>query len=112
MPDPITFTTEAERMKAREQYVAIRRVIGGACAVNIGETFDAYFPPIAPPKMVPFEAWATVASQDGEVCVTGEREPGNWMGAYAIYKHRPEIASEVAHLRRIARVRVVEVDDE
>lgn len=96
MPKPITFTTEAERLKAREQYVAIRRVIGGACAVNIGETFDAYFPPIAPPKMVPFEAWVVVDKKSGkyDAGFFVNREPA------------------VADYLRAARVRVVEVDNE
>ena len=115
MPDPITFATEAERLAAREQFVTLVAevlpflVSGGAA--QLGRDFDRRFPPITPPKMVPFKAWAILESQHGEMCVSGVQEAGNWQGGCSIYKSRPEIAPEVAHIRRVARVRVEEIEE-
>lgn len=103
MTDPITFTTEAERLKAREQYVRICHAADIANeSMRIGDwyyesRFDTTFPPIAPPKMVPWEGWCEVSA------LTGER-----VANQEILDYKPTPIGAC----RIARVRVVEVDDE
>lgn len=98
MPDPITFATEAERLAAREQYVAIHSAIyGEKISSGAHVLFDQIFPPIAPcPKMVPHESLVIVDE------ATGRYESGLYTG------YTPEVEAG----QRIARVRVVEVDDE
>lgn len=93
---PIKFTTEAERLKAREQYVAIACTVNDARGREAEElAFDFAFPPIVPPKMVPFEAWLEVTEDGRKWGAVQMTKPGAWCMGH-----------------RIARVRVVEVDDE
>lgn len=98
MPDPITFTTETERLKAREQHLHLCRAIyPGFEAEVVARDFDRAFPPIAPPKMVPFEAWMVVEQCNGARATR-----------FGPYTTRPTPADGF----RVARVRVEEVDDE
>lgn len=99
---PITFTTEAERLRAREQYVRICHAADIANeSMRIGDwyyesLFDRAFPPIAPPKMVPFELNAQVDNE------------GRCIELGYVYKSTaidPKTTRET-------RVRVTEIDDE
>lgn len=96
MPKPITFSTEAERVKARKQYLAIDKVAWPSEQGRSAERFDAAFPPIAPPKMVP-EEWLTLINTEGH-------RVGD------LYDRTAPLTASSGY--RIARVRVVEVDDE
>lgn len=91
---PITFTTEAERLKARAQYLLIHDALRYSIESG-GQAFDRTFPPITPPKMVPFEAWLEVTEDGRKWGAVQMTKPGAWCMGH-----------------RIARVRVVEVDDE
>ena len=95
MADPITFTTEAERLKAREQYLIITDALRYS-VVSAGQAFDRTFPPIVPPKMVPFELIALVDNE------------GKCIELGYVYKSGA-IATNVT---RETRVRVTEIDDE
>lgn len=103
MPDPITFTTEAERLKAREQYVRTCHAADIANeSMRIGDwyyesRFDTTFPPIAPPKMVPEEWWVFIRPD-------GKRE-----GPFFDRTSKPTANPGAGY--RITRVRVVEVDE-
>lgn len=100
MSDPITFTTEAERLKAREQYVALSQMIDAARAgIRVVDSyyehlFDHAFPPIRPPKMEPQVRWVSVDSHG---------IPFGWL-----YQHPVNDGSCDA---RFIRVRITELDE-
>lgn len=109
MNSPLTFTTEAERLRAREQYVRICHAADIANeSMRIGDwyyesLFDRTFPPIAPPKMVPptdleEAAWGIISNVRD-----WSKESLEWQMAVARWRDQ--------YHERIARVRVVEVDD-
>lgn len=102
MPDPLTFPTEQARLKAREQFCHTANAIWSGDAQEMpnfyAEQFDSRFPPIAPPKMVPWEAWVLVDAD------------GQSRGHLRRMRHL--VAERCATGERVARVRVVEVDDE
>lgn len=98
MPDPITFATEAERLAAREQYVAIQCAVFGR--VNevrrvAGGDFDRVAPPVVPPKMVPFELWA-VFNDKGEWCgwQWSPEQPTVGHPGYHVYRVRVVVGDE------------------
>lgn len=99
MTDSITFATEADRLKAREQFAAMMQAVYPSPVSKEfakefdGSRFDRAFPPIKPPKMAPCTAWALV---DG----AGE--------CYAIRFTAPDTLPEP---HRIARVRVEEIEE-
>lgn len=98
----ITFATEAERLKARSLTSLIATRLYGTSSVRQAEydsmmrAFDDCFPPIAPPKMVP-EEWLTLINTEGH-------RVGD------LYDRTAPLTASSGY--RIARVRVVEVDDE
>lgn len=100
MSDPLKFTTEAERMQARAKFLRTVEVVYASSRFTCEDAagmFDRAFPPIAPPKMVPEEWWVFIRPD-------GKRE-----GPFFDRTSKPTANPGTGY--RIARVRVVEVDD-
>lgn len=92
---PIAYTTEVERVKLREQYVAIAKHIPPYTKmISPGLLFDTAFPPVTPPKIVPLEGWARV-DESGHV--------------YALSILHPSSILPAGH--RAVRIRVEEIEE-
>lgn len=99
MSNELTFATEAERLAARELYLAIDNVAWPDEQERSAERSDRAFPEIAPPKMVPWEGWAWV-------------RPGGGACAWEVFAFRSiALAQASRHPNcRLAKVRVTEVE--
>lgn len=100
----MTYTTEAERVAAREVFVATWKALGISAVMDsftAGQHFDRAFPPLAPVRMKPVREWRIVGP-DGECrCSHATRE-----AAAGCLEFWPCPGS------RVAEVEVREVTDE